>query len=366
MVKLSDTEKIFLLLNHDLRSYLGAVTGFSDLLLEDEQSGQVKQCLEAIKRNADHLSEAMQLVLAVSKVDADAVKIHVEQFSYSDFLNELLQLNAQLPINWALSEPAPRNWSSDKELAKHVFMTCFRLIHSLAIPGSEINVESKVLPSFDEDEPSVIATTIEAELENDFVPLLMTLEQMAEKRTLNDTRYFVINKFVKLLGGNVSYSPLGETKAVMSLALPTRHKQSAEKRVVETAVLEPKDKNAIQGKNILVVEDSSDNQILLRHFLRLGGFENVSFAPDGKEGVELALKESFDLILMDIQMPVCDGYEATQELRRQGFKNPIVALTAHAMKEERDKCLKFGFDEYLSKPINRKLLLDTVTRFLTP
>ena len=114
---------------------------------------------------------------------------------------------------------------------------------------------------------------------------------------------------------------------------------------------------------ILLVEDGADNQRLLRMQLGSAGASVVS-ASNGQMAVELATAQPFDLILMDMQMPVMDGYAATLELRRRGIKIPIIALTAYAMAEDRDKCMASGCDAYLSKPIDEETLLAAVNRSL--
>ncbi len=114
---------------------------------------------------------------------------------------------------------------------------------------------------------------------------------------------------------------------------------------------------------ILLAEDGQDNQRLLRMQLRDAGAV-VFGAEDGQMAIDLATTQAFDLILMDMQMPVVDGYAATAELRRRGLKLPIIALTAYAMSEDRGKCLACGCDDYLSKPVKEETLLKTVSRYL--
>lgn len=117
------------------------------------------------------------------------------------------------------------------------------------------------------------------------------------------------------------------------------------------------------GKKVLVVEDVIDNQMLTKLYLARKGMK-VQFANNGAEGVDKALAEEFDLILMDMQMPVMDGYTATRQLREKGYVRPIIALTAHAMKEDRDRCLDAGCDEYLTKPLDSNALYGAIARIL--
>ncbi len=116
--------------------------------------------------------------------------------------------------------------------------------------------------------------------------------------------------------------------------------------------------------SILVAEDSPTNQMLIKLLLEKNGFD-VTIAEDGAKAVQEALGGDFDLILMDIQMPKMDGYEATRELRKNSLSTPIVALTAHAMDGDEEKCLKAGCDSYLSKPIKHKQLIETIQKLLS-
>ncbi len=119
----------------------------------------------------------------------------------------------------------------------------------------------------------------------------------------------------------------------------------------------------LQGLKVLLVDDSPDNRILISAYLNKTGAQ-VSTAEDGRKGVELAQGEAVDVVLMDIQMPLMDGHEAMKTLRASGFSRPIVALTAHAMKEERERCFESGCTDYLTKPISKKQLIEVLSRHL--
>jgi CheY-like chemotaxis protein len=119
---------------------------------------------------------------------------------------------------------------------------------------------------------------------------------------------------------------------------------------------------------VLLVEDGEDNRRLITRILERSGLE-VTSVENGLQGWQEAIASAaagrpYDIILMDMQMPVMDGYQATERLRAEGWDRPIIALTAHAMPEDRNRCLQAGCDEYLAKPIRREQLLDTLRRFL--
>ena len=117
---------------------------------------------------------------------------------------------------------------------------------------------------------------------------------------------------------------------------------------------------------VLLAEDGLDNRRLIAFLLEKAG-ASVTVAEDGQAACCLVDEtrqtgQPFDLVLMDMQMPVLDGYDATRQLRDEGFSQPIIALTAHALKGDRQKCLDAGCDDYLSKPVSRKDLLEMVAQ----
>ncbi len=119
---------------------------------------------------------------------------------------------------------------------------------------------------------------------------------------------------------------------------------------------------------MLLAEDGLDNQRLLRFLLERAGAV-VEIVDNGKKACDLVLATSadgskYDVVLMDMQMPEMDGYEATAHLRASGYEAPIIALTAHVMADDRQKCVAAGCDDYIPKPINRQVLMDTVAKYM--
>jgi CheY-like chemotaxis protein len=119
----------------------------------------------------------------------------------------------------------------------------------------------------------------------------------------------------------------------------------------------------LSGRRILVAEDGPDNQRLVRHFLEKAG-ANVEIADNGRIAVDRVSNDaSYDAILMDVQMPEMDGHEATRRIREMRYRGPVIALTAHALKEEREAILAAGCDDFLTKPIVRPTLIETIVRW---
>ena len=119
---------------------------------------------------------------------------------------------------------------------------------------------------------------------------------------------------------------------------------------------------ALTGIQVLVVDDAPDNRLLISRLLALAG-ASVTTASNASEGISAALSGDFDVILMDIQMPGMDGYEAVKRLRSLHYARPIIALTAHAMQSDKDQCLRSGFDQYLTKPVSRPELIARIAEF---
>lgn len=116
---------------------------------------------------------------------------------------------------------------------------------------------------------------------------------------------------------------------------------------------------------ILLAEDDPTNQLVAQGMLSLAGYADVTIVADGEQAVEAAASGNFDIVLMDCQMPLLDGYEATRRLRAEGLAVPIVALTANATQDERERCLACGMDDFLSKPVDEVRLAGAILRWTT-
>lgn len=119
----------------------------------------------------------------------------------------------------------------------------------------------------------------------------------------------------------------------------------------------------LAGLNVLFADDSPDNQVIVSHMLKSAG-ANVAVVDNGQAVLDSLRERSYDVVLMDVQMPVMDGFEAVARIRNEGKTIPVIALTAHALRGDREKCLDSGFTDYISKPIEFSALLEQLSPFV--
>ena len=176
----------------------------------------------------------------------------------------------------------------------------------------------------------------------------------------------ISKRLAKLFGGDIEVTSEPDVGSAFDLILPVSVLPDTE----FVSELPPRPNTTQRAQmprlvgRVLLVEDGPDNQKLISLALEKAGAE-VEIAENGQAAVErIADGEAFDVILMDMQMPVLDGYSATRRLRDLGCSCPIVALTAHAMPGDRERCLEAGCTDYETKPIRRRQLLETLGRFL--
>lgn len=367
-------------MSHEIRTPLGAVIGFSELIVNEHLSASDKvNALEVIKRNGHLLSNIINDILDLSKVEAGKLELDKVEVPFTEVMKEIgsiLNLEAiekGLELTVTTEGPVPSMIYTDPLRLRQILVNLVGNAIKFTERGS-VNVKVKLLQKGEGFTLAFVISDTGTGIDPDKASRLFAPFTQADAST---TRKFggtglglvLSRKLAQALGGDVELTSttLGKGSTFTLTIDPGSSGQllfksstpAPEKNVLSIHPERPTDLN---GMKILLVEDSRDNQQLIKRFLGFAGAV-VDIANNGREGVEAALKGEHALVLMDLQMPEMDGYEATRTLREAGFKKPILALTAHAMKEERERALSNGFDDHITKPIDQKALIKTLATY---
>lgn len=378
-------------ISHELRTPLTAILGYVDLANEANDPSLIGEYLSTIRRNSTNLLKIVDDILELSAAESGRLEARITPFDPRTVAQEAIELIApeverrNLKIKLECFPPLPSLIHSDPVRIRQILLHLLSNAVKFTEQG-EVRVEVRwvqVDGGHSEIQYSVVDTGIGFSCD--------TLPQLFEPFSQGDNsphRRFggngiglsIVQRLVQLLGGRVeATSTLGQgsrfTVAFDAPLLPgitlwTRQTNESNGQT-NAAPGEGEQKVDIllplTGR-VLLVEDGLDNRRLITRILEKSGLE-VTAVENGLQGWQEAIASAaagrpYDVILMDMQMPVMDGYQATERLRAEGWQRPIIALTAHAMPEDRDKCLLVGCDDYLAKPIRREQLLETLRRFL--
>ncbi len=365
-------------MSHEIRTPLGAIMGFVGLLKEGGLAvEEIDNYLTIIDRNSLHLLRIVDDILDLTKVEAGKMIIEKTEFSLIEFLADFASLVGVKARENGISF----EFKAETLLPALVISDPTRLRQILSnVVGNAIKFTEKgrveLAAGYKDNKlhfrVSDTGRGISEEQRGHLFQAFTQADSSTTRKYGGTGLGLILTKNLsQALGGefNLIESELGKG-SIFEARIPVTFKEK--ENLVN--LLQQKDtvtaKHApllvdLTGLEILLVEDSPDNQFLIQRMLDKTG-ARVSLASDGAQGVQVALEKRFDVILMDIQMPVMDGHDAVRILREKGYTAPIVALTAHAMKEERERAVQSGFSHFLSKPINRKTLYDLLATFYRP
>lgn len=355
--------------SHEIRTPLTAILGFSDLLKNGPFSEVEKtQFIETINRNGTALIKIVDDVLDLSKVEANCLELEKSSLSPLQlFHNVVSQFKASansknIYILLDIQNEMPQTILSDGVRIQQVLSNLISNAIKFTDQGGVIvQVKSYVKKkSKAEFQIRVIDTGIgitEEQKERLFQPFSQAETSTTRKFGGTGLGLALSKHLAEALGGQLiiehSEKDVGCTLTfTLTADIPTGLKARSEAKKPNQQM----DFVPLSGFNILLAEDSTDNQYFIEKFLTKHG-ATVSIAANGHEVLQKCDKEAFDIILMDIEMPEMDGYKATRTLRQFGYTKPILALTAHAMTEERIKTREAGCDGHLTKPINTDQLM---------
>jgi signal transduction histidine kinase/CheY-like chemotaxis protein len=363
-------------MSHEIRTPLGAMMGFADLLKDPGLTAAERQSFtDILSRNGESLSVIINDILDLSKVEAGHLTLE-----YTDTFPEqigadvvsLLRVKASekdLVLNYTHDESCPKSIISDPIRVRQILLNLVSNAIKFTQFGS-VNIKSFARKTDRGSnalcfEVSDTGIGIPKHQQEKIFEMFVQADGSMTRRFGGTGLGLALSRsLARAMGGDIAISAtqegVGSTFLVTIEDRPERKSEHREKPAPDVTHQELTE-TALQGLKILVVDDAPDNQKLIwRYLTRYGAV--VESADNGLIGYRAAIAGDFDLVLMDIQMPVMDGYSATQKLREVGYLKPIVALTAHAMNEVRKKALNVGYTEHLTKPINSKELVYTIAR----
>ncbi len=356
-------------MSHEIRTPMNAIIGFSDILSKGKLEEKEKEYIRIIKSAGENLLTIINDILDISKIEAGMMTFEEHTFSVKDIfksLNVMLMGKAKekgLELLFICDEDVPDSLLGDPTRLTQIIINLAGNAIKFTQKG-EIIVRAKVLKKEKEDtllEFSVKDTGIG--IPADKIQHIFERFRQAESHT---TRKYggtglglsIAKQLVELQGGKLSVTSEFKSGSMFVFNIP--YKKSIEVLHETEDTGEKFNMDELRKLNILLVEDNQLNvKLILSLFSEYGLVLQV--AENGSVGIEKLRENKFDIVLMDMEMPVMNGYEAATIIRNE-MKNsiPIIAMTAHAMAGEKERCLSLGMNDYISKPINANLLFEKI------
>ncbi len=364
-------------MSHEIRTPLTAIIGFSESLLDSDQNKNERvDSVNTIIKAGKHLQHIVNDILDLSKVEAEKLEvelINVPLFTLIDDVSRLAELQTKekgILFKVECIWPLPESIYSDPIRLKQILINLVNNAVKFTTKGS---VTLKVSLQNDNTHIrfDIIDTGIGIEVKNqEKLFSAFTQAEMSTSRRYGGTGLGLClsRALAKMLGGDVNFTSEANKGSVFSVTINASnlnldHLIYKMPIVVSDTYSNKKTQKIFLSGNILLAEDNEDNQKLISMHIKKTG-ANVDIVDNGISVVKSALKNKYDLILMDIQMPLMDGLEATNKLRDEGYTGIIVALTANAMKSDIDDCIAAGCNQFLAKPINKIEFLDVLSKYL--
>ncbi len=363
--------------SHEVRTPLTAMLGYSELLQAHITDPDNLACIEALRRNGRHLVEIINDILDLSKIEAGMLATERLHISPGGILREVVDsfrvraAEKGLTLDRIQEGPLPGTVESDPTRLRQVLFNLLSNAIKFTDAGG-VRVTARLLQQAQLIEIAVKDTGIgisQAQRAALFAPFAQADKSITRRYGGTSLGLAISKRLVELLGGQLSVTSEVGVGSTFTFTLPTGPLDSAtlsEEEAAEPAPPPILPASRLFGRRVLVVDDRRDMRYLIQTYLEEAGAE-VEGAGDGAVALERAARaiqeeKPFDTIILDMQMPVMDGYVAAPRLRELGHRGSIIALTANAMKGERERCLAAGCDQYFAKPVDRLRLLYAVAQ----
>ena len=365
-------------ISHEILTPMDGILGMTGLVLETELTLEQRRYLEMVSASADRLLGVVNDIIDYSQIEAGKLQLTPEDFDLFDLLEcdlYILKLAAEhkkIDLLHYIDPDIPQNVCSDPERLRQVLVNLVNNAIKFTDKGlvtvdvTTIGNDQNLILKF-----SITDTGVGVPYEKQsgiFHSLGSAGGGYDHKHSGAGLGLAVSAKLVALAGGEIGLESEPGEGATFWFTWPVEVSAEKEGQVRRTIDEINENSFVLKGANVLLAEDEPISGALTEKLLQQAGVQ-VTLVENGRKAVEEIERGSYQVVLMDVQMPVMDGLAATQEIRtrelKRGGHQSIIALTAHAMQGDREKCLQAGMDDYLSKPINKDQLLDMLEKYLT-
>ncbi|MGZ3775677.1 MAG: response regulator [Pseudobdellovibrionaceae bacterium] len=363
-------------MSHEIRTPMTSILGFIELLREPGISEEERQdAISRIENSGRALLRLIDDVLDFSKIEAGKLINKMETFSPTEVVSDVIaamELTAKqkgITLKLEVDSSTPTTANSDPARIRQILVNVIGNAIKFTDSGEvllRIKAESNHILQFDLYDTGIGIS--EDDQEKLFQPFAQADASITRRFGGTGLGLALSRRLAESLNGSlrlVSSTPdKGSWFSCRIEAAPFGfEKPLSQDSVIDSKIsLKTIEPQLLKGLRILLAEDTQNSQILIARFLTLAGAE-VQLANDGEEAIEMASHTKFDIILMDIQMPKLDGIQATQRLRSMGYNRPILALTAHALKEEVRRSINAGYNAHLTKPITKAVLISSILKY---
>jgi PAS domain S-box-containing protein len=373
-------------MSHEIRTPLTAILGYSEMLVGEQGLEKApddrRHALHTIRRNGQFLLELVNDILDLSRIEAGRLDVEQKSCSPASILADVASLmrvradEKKLALSVRYENAVPGLFLSDPKRLRQV-------LHNLVGNAIKFTEQGSVqivcrTTGRDQAKPRLEIDVVDTGIgiNNDLIgtlfrPFMQGDNTLSRRFGGTGLGLCISKRLIDMLGGSIRVDSTPGVGTTFTISVPIVCDGEIEwiekpHEVVQDLAPKAEPTPVKLDCRVLLVEDGLDNQRLISHLLKKAGAD-VTIANHGQEGIEVvdqAAKagQPFDVILMDMAMPVLDGYQAATKLRQQGYTRPIIALTAHAMTGDDRKCLDAGCDDYATKPIERNRLIGIVAK----